>query len=359
MNINFSEVTFSSIVEIGELAQKLEKESGDKYLKLHRGVMDVTTIDLNSFTKDIDFNSKSIQQYGGNDGDNSLIETIKEKFNLNDHYVMTVPGGMATLDLVINSLNDDTFWVPKYHWGSWNKILQTHRKQIKTFDDFNIRQAECDGGVVMLCYPSNPTGFSPNFEDLKYFADKCKEKEQTLILDLPYYYLFNEMSDKIYQLYSDNVIILSSFSKSVGLSGLRIGYIATKNQELYKTMRVKSLYKYNSISTVPQQIISQLFTSNKGRTAFENYRRKTQAHIRKNIDYLAKRGFLFSEYTSIPTGPFAIINKNFDELLKNRITSVPLNKFTYKDSDENLKNYSRISVSVDSDLFQEYFDKLK
>jgi hypothetical protein len=58
-------------------------------------------------------------------------------------------------------------------------------------------------------------------------------------------------------------------------------------------------------------------------------------------------------------GPFAIINKNFDELLKNRITSVPLNKFTYKDSDENLKNYSRISVSVDSDLFQEYFDKLK
>ena len=39
-----------------------------------------------------------------------------------------------------------------------------------------------------------------------------------------------------------------------------------------------------------------IFAPNKGKSAFENYRRETQSHIRKNIDYLAKRGFLFSEY---------------------------------------------------------------
>ena len=167
------------------------------------------------------------------------------------------------------------------------------------------------------------------------------------------------MSDKIYELYSDNVIILSSFSKSVGLSGLRVGYIATKNKDLYNTLKIRSLYKYNSISTVPQQIINKLFTTNKGKGAFENYRRETQSHIRKNIDYLAKRGFLFSEYPIIPTGPFAIINKNFDELLKMKISSVPLNKFTYKNTDESLKNLSRISVSVNHDLFVEYFEKVK
>ena len=167
------------------------------------------------------------------------------------------------------------------------------------------------------------------------------------------------MSDKIYELYSDNVIILSSFSKSVGLSGLRVGYIATKNKDLYNTLKIRSLYKYNSISTVPQQIINKLFTTNKGKGSFENYRRETQSHIRKNIDYLAKRGFLFSEYPIIPTGPFTIINKNFDELLKMKISSVPLNKFTYKNTDESLKNLSRISVSVNHDLFVEYFEKVK
>jgi aspartate aminotransferase len=364
MNVNTSPVTYSSIVEIGELAAKLEKETGDKYLKLHRGVMDVTTIDLNSFAQNIDFNQKRIQQYGGNDGDANLIETIKGKFHLNDHYVMTVPGGMATLDVVINSLSDKTFWVPKYHWGSWNKILTIHGKEIKTFNDFDIANVRCvdpiEGfsGVVMLCYPSNPTGYAPKFEDLKAFADICKERNQTLILDLPYYYLFNEMSDKIYELYSDNVIVISSFSKSVGLSGLRIGYIATKNKELYDTMKIRSLYKYNSISTVPQEIINQLLTSNQGQSAFDNYRMKTKHHITKNIQYLSDNGLLFDEYTDIPTGPFAIINKTFDELLSAKISSVPLNKFTFKNTEEKLKNVSRISVSVDHEIFVEYFDKL-
>lgn len=371
MNVNTSPVTYSSIVEIGELTAKLEKETGDKYLKLHRGVMDVTNIDLNSFVNQIDFNDKKIQQYGGNDGDSELIETIKEQFHLKNHYVMTVPGGMATLDVVINSLSDKTFWVPKYHWGSWNKILTIHGKEIRTFNDFDIKNVDLRTysqndrtyeslveGVVMLCYPSNPTGYAPKFEDLKAFADTCKERNQTLILDLPYYYLFNEMSDKIYELYSDNVIVISSFSKSVGLSGLRVGYIATKNKELYDTMKIRSLYKYNSISTVPQQIINKLLTSNDGKLAFDNYRKKTQEHITKNIKYLSDKGLLFDEYTDIPTGPFAIINKTFDELISAKISSVPLNKFTFKNNEEKLKNVSRISVSVNHDLFVEYFDSM-
>ena len=67
---------------------------------------------------------------------------------------------------------------------------------------------------------------------------------------------------------------------------------------------------------------------------------------------------LFDEYTDTPTGPFAIINKTFDELIQNKISSVPLNKFTFKNTEEKLKNVSRISVSVEHSLFVEYFDKV-
>jgi hypothetical protein len=85
---------------------------------------------------------------------------------------------------------------------------------------------------------------------------------------------------------------------------------------------------------------------------------KTKAEITKNIKYLSDNGLLFDEYTDIPTGPFAIINKTFDELLSAKISSVPLNKFTFKNTEEHLKNVSRISVSVDHNLFVEYFDRL-
>ena len=53
-----------------------------------------------------------------------------------------------------------------------------------------------------------------------------------------------------------------------------------------------------------------------------------------------------------------ISNKNFDELLKYKITSVPLNKFTFNNKEENLKNVSRISVAVDHNLFVEYFNRI-
>jgi aspartate/methionine/tyrosine aminotransferase len=269
---------------------------------------------------------------------------------------------MATLDLVINSLSEDNFWVPKYHWGSWNKILKIHNKNINEFDDFNIGNFKAydsllgTSGVVMLCYPSNPTGWSPYFEDLKKFLEHSKEKNITVILDLPYYYLFNDLDNPIHELFYDNVIVISSFSKSMGLSGLRIGYIATKNQELYNSMKIRSLYKYNSISTIPQQIINKLLTTNNGKVALENYKRKTQDSIKRNIQYLKDRGFLFDEYPSTPTGPFAIVNINFDILLFNRISSVPLHKFSLNRTVNT--QYSRISVAVPHELFKQYFDKI-
>ena len=127
-----------------------------------------------------------------------------------------------------------------------------------------------------------------------------------------------------------------------------------KNAKLQKSMRVRSLYKYNSISNVPQKIILKMLTSIEGNRSLSEYCELTKSHISKNIQYLKERNFLFSEYPSDPIGPFAIVNINFDELLLNKISSVPLKKFSL---DKTISNdYSRISLAVNSDLFKKYFD---
>jgi aspartate/methionine/tyrosine aminotransferase len=354
MKVNHSPVNYSSIVEIGEKVSKLESETNDVYLKLHRGVMDVHLIDVNSFMKEFDYNQKSIIHYGNNDGDPQLINVIKNKFGLDEHNVIITPGGMAALDLLINSLSDSDFWVPKYHWGSWNKILKIHNKNILQFDDFKLSEFRPENGVVMLCFPSNPTGWIPDLVELEEFIQYTNSKGITVILDIPYFYLFNEENHPINNLFTDNVIVVSSFSKSLGLSGFRVGYVATKNAELQKSMRVRSLYKYNSISNVPQKIILKMLTSIEGNRSLSEYCELTKSHISKNIQYLKERNFLFSEYPSDPIGPFAIVNINFDELLLNKISSVPLKKFSL---DKTISNdYSRISLAVNSDLFKKYFD---
>jgi aspartate aminotransferase len=353
MKINTANVTYSSIVQIGENINKIEKETGDKYLKLHRGVMDVTTLDIDSLNLNLDLNNGKTQQYSGNDGSPELIETIKEEFGLEGHVIIT-PGGMAGLDLLINSLGDETIWIPNYHWGSWNKILTTHGKEIKTFDDFKIDEFSPRSGTVMLCYPSNPTGYCPDVEVIKNFLARSKDAGVTVVLDLPYYYLFSDMNDNLSDFFFDNVIVVSSFSKSIGLSGYRVGYISTKNEALYQTLRIRSLYKYNSISTLPQYIVNELL---KEKVAITEYRKKTVDSIKKNIMVLEMNGLLFDEYPQIPTGPFAVVNISYDELLKNKISSVPLSKFTLNKQLKH-ENCSRISVAVDHKVFWEYFEKM-
>lgn len=351
MNIKQSNVAYSSIVEIGEKISKLEFETGDKYLKLHRGVMDVTHIDINSLHTSLDLNDKKTQQYSPNNGSLELIDTIKKEFHLDDANIIITPGGMAALDLVINSLSDETIWIPNYHWGSWNKILKTHDKKINFFDDFNLQDFKPQDGIVMLCFPSNPTGFSPKLDVIKNFLIYSKENNVTVILDLPYYHLFNKSNDGLSNYFYDNVIVLSSFSKSIGLSGYRIGYISTKNTELFQTLKTRSLYKYNSISTVPQFIINELLVE---KNIVNEYKEKTKTHIRKNIEFLEKNKFLFDGYTEVPIGPFAVINIDSNTLLNYKISSVPLSKFTLIKNEKN-DNYSRISVSVNHLSFLEYF----
>ncbi len=350
MNINDPNVKFSSIVDIGEKVQKLELD-GDKFLKLHRGIMDVTNIDL-SFIN-LDLNMKSTHQYGSNDGDPNLINSIKSYYNLDNHDIIICPGGMSTIDIVVNSLSDITFWVPKYHWGSWNKILKIHNKDIQFFDEFDLSIFRPTRGVVMMCYPSNPTGWIPDMNELCDFVKHCSMNNITVVLDLPYYHLFFSPSS-ISNLFLENVIVVSSFSKSIGLSGYRIGYIATLNKNLYRVLHIRSLYKYNSISNIPQYIINQIISTSVGRIALSNYQDITKLDISKNIRFLKENNLLWKDYPSDPLGPFCIIDKEFNDLMSFNISSVPLNKFTL--TGDRCHHLSRISVSVPNSDFVKYFD---
>lgn len=350
MNVKKCPVNFSSIVQIGENANKIESESDRKFLKLHRGVIDVTTINLNNIT--LDLNSKSLQQYSHNDGIEKLRNLIKNKLNIKDHHILITPGGMAALDLLINSLDDEVINLPNYHWGAWDKIITLADKSINTFDDFKLEDSEIENGAILLCFPSNPTGWMPEYNVLEDFVNRHANKGLTVILDLPYYYLYNNWDDKINNLYQlDNVILVSSFSKSFGLSGFRVGFFATKNSDLHANARVRSLYKWNSISTLPQEVICQLLENEE---PFENYREITLIDMNKNIEYLSEHGLLFDEYPSKPIGPFAVVNKTFDELFEKDITSVPLDKFFIGDI---IGNPSRLSIAVPHSDFKKWFDK--
>jgi aspartate aminotransferase len=352
MKVNKAKVTFSSIVSIGEEVSRLEKENGEKYLKLHRGVMDVTHLNMDSSIYKAQ-QSGQIDQYGPNDGMPYLLEFINDGYPDNIRSLIT-PGGMAALDLVIESLDHKTFYVPNFHWGSWNKILTTHDKEIKTYDDFNLSNFRPRSGVVMLCVPSNPTGYRTSDKEIEDFLTYTSNNNIVVILDLPYWDLLCD-EGKYKRFISENVIIASSYSKSLGLSGYRVGSVSTLSEELYQSMRIRSLYKYNSPATITQYIVGNALYERKNMLEF---REETATHIRRNIEFLENNGLLYDGYPSTPIGPFAIVKLNNEKLLENKISSVPLNSFTLE-KNETFSGLSRISVAVNNEKFEEYFQPFK
>lgn len=196
-----------------------------------------------------------------------LEEIHKKNPDLNGKHTslpMVVPGltsGISnTADLFLDP--EDTVVIPDLYWGNYNLIF-TVRKQvnIKTFTFFNESGAinsealkesliqGAKGGKVslLLNFPNNPTGYSPNRDEAEAIKNVLYEVAETgikilLITDDAYFGLF----------YEDNIYTQSIFSVAADLHenilavkvdgatkedyswGLRVGFITFAGKGLTK-----------------------------------------------------------------------------------------------------------------------------
>lgn len=368
MKVNVSKATFSSIVGIGQKVKKASKESGKEYLELNRGVNNVCGIDLSNIINQIDFNSKELQVYAPNLGSESLRKSIcKEYFpskvgddkTLNN--ISITPGGMPALDLVMQLLNVDNIYFPKFYWGSYSKMATIRQKEFSFYnnlEDFDFSKLN-ENSCIFICDPSNPTGTKIDDFELMLKITQINKTGAIVIFDCPYRKLFyqDDFFDKISHL--ENVIITESFSKWLGLSGLRLGFIHSTNKDFNSELNIRLLYEFNGISTVSQMIVEKLISSEEGKIAHYNFRKKTIENIQQNIQYLSDNDLLVEELyeQELPVGIFAVINRSEDYLFQNRIGAVGLDKFVYHDRDL-YSSYSRICVSVEHEIFKKFISKI-
>jgi aspartate/methionine/tyrosine aminotransferase len=368
MKINHSNVTFSSIVGIGQKVSKAEKETGEEYLHLNRGVNAVTNIDLTEVVKRIDPNTKDYQMYAPNLGLEVLRRNIiKEYFpsTSTDQFtnVTVMPGGMPGLDLIIQTLNVDTILFPKFYWGSYSKMATIRNKSFSFYDgldDLKLNQLNSNT-CIFICDPNNPTGIKLDDQFLYEYIVKLNNLGVTVVFDSPYRKLFkNDMDlfDKIANL--ENIIICESFSKSLGVSGSRLGFVWCNDRDFNSEMNIRILYEFNGVCSSSQLLVNELLSSKEGHDAVSEFREKTTHDIFKNIDYLYENNLLVNEiyHGAKPKGMFSIINLNEDFLFKNKIGAVGLDKFTYHDKDF-YSSFSRVCVSVPHDKFVKFFNNIK
>ena len=100
--------------------------------------------------------------------------------------------------------------------------------------------------IVYLCSPNNPTGNQLEKDLVIEIMDSFKEK--LIIIDEAYVEFANY--SLVYEsLQRNNVIVLRTFSKALGMAGARIGYLIA-NKKFSETFRsvIQSPYPVNSLS---------------------------------------------------------------------------------------------------------------
>ncbi|MEG2865304.1 MAG: pyridoxal phosphate-dependent aminotransferase [Mucinivorans sp.] len=367
MEIKKSGATLSKIVQIGEKLKRLTAQTGQEYLPLNRGVNSVVNVDLQSVANGLDFNSTRMQVYPPGPGFAELREAINQEYfcgQSSKENILITAGGMNALDLVIQTVAIKKLYLPIYYWGCYFHLLTIRgvgNGEYTAHSELYNMIDELKGSGVLICDPGNPLGEKYDDQEMFRLVKTLSDAGVVVFFDSPYRRIFLDGTDDYYSrlMELDNVIITESFSKSVGLSGQRLGFIHTTDRAVHDEAEIRLMYCTNGVNAFAQEAVLSLLTSAEGRKAASDFKQATRTDIALNIEYLDKRGLLAREFynTSTPRGIFAVVNKTEDELLEHYIGSVSLSFFTKSDK-ERASRYARICVSMPHAKFVKFFDSV-
>jgi aspartate/methionine/tyrosine aminotransferase len=113
--------------------------------------------------------------------------------------------------------------------------------------------------VVVVNFPHNPTGFLPSFEFVRELSELSEKHGFMIFSDEVYRGLELDPSDRLPALadMSNRAVSLGVMSKTFGLAGLRIGWIATRNNHLFTELA--AFKDYTTIcSSAPSEFLATL-----------------------------------------------------------------------------------------------------
>ncbi|AHF80314.1 pyridoxal phosphate-dependent aminotransferase [Thermococcus paralvinellae] len=193
--------------------------------------------------------------------------------------------------------------------------------------------------LLYLDNPHNPTGQFLRLKEITEIVDEA-EKKGILVLVDEAYEDFVEKKESAVNLNYNNLIVIRSFSKGLGLASMRIGYAVIKNPELCE------LYKKVDLPFPVSRISEILAVEALKDFKFVRNTRKMIAQIKQKIMSALKKEFFISK--THPTTPIFLLwgkEDTYQYFLRRGILTVSGSAFGLNNS------YVRIRIPREADEF--------
>jgi len=171
-----------------------------------------------------------------------------------DHVICTFPGYQSLYEVAQEMGCEVVKWQPD-------------EDNVWRFDpEFLIQNIKPNTKLIVFNFSHNPTGYLASKKDFDRIMEIAKEHNLYVFSDEMYRFLEYNPEDRLpaaCEVYN-KAVSLFGMSKTFGLAGVRLGWVVTKNAELYQKMAI--FKDYTTIcSSAPSEILSLIALRAKGK----------------------------------------------------------------------------------------------
>jgi aspartate/methionine/tyrosine aminotransferase len=202
-----------------------------------------------------------------------------------DHVIVTYPGYQSLYQVAVSNQCEVSYWMPKLTEAGWQFDLNDLKALMRS-----------DTKCLVLNFPHNPTGAMLRPAELDEIIGLAEQRGAYIFMDQMYRLLEYDEGDRLPFIADryERGIGLFGMSKSLALAGLRVGWLATRQNDLLQEFQ--SYRDYTTIcSSAPSEILALM-----GLRARDYILARNMDIIQSNLKILDK---FFNRYQHLFTWP--------------------------------------------------------
>lgn len=229
------------------------KQNWDLKLDSNENIYGVSDI-VKKALQTLDFEDISLYPCYG-----KLLDKLSKKYNLTPDNILLTNGCDEALSIIMNTYIDcgdellsfaPTFSMPQLYAKANGAEIKTISYDEKfVFNPEKLQNAiSSKTKIIYIASPNNPTGevVEPNV------IEKLLKNNPNILFTIDCTYTNFSTSvnfqDYLNLIKYDNAIVVKSFSKDFALAGLRLGFIATKEENISNLKKISSPYNVNIVA---------------------------------------------------------------------------------------------------------------